>query len=282
VKNSALAITIFKMLPKSLLSRLAGYLARLELPQFILARVIAMYSRKFNVLPEYVMPAGGFKTFDDFFTRRLRAGVHPLTRNKRIAVSPVDARIDRYGDIREATLLQAKGLTYSLADLIPTARSDVFAKGKFMTLYLSPGDYHRIHSPVTGTITGYLNVPGKLFTVQDYMVRSLKGLFVMNERIVTYIQSASGMVAVCKVGAFNVGRISLAYSDIVTNRLRRRREEIFFNGKDRVPVEACDEIGVFHLGSTIILLFEKNSITFNNDLKPGGKIRMGKAIGSLR
>jgi phosphatidylserine decarboxylase len=151
-----------------------------------------------------------------------------------------------------------------------------------MTLYLSPGDYHRIHSPVTGTITGYLNVPGKLFTVQDYMVRSLKGLFVMNERIVTYIQSASGMVAVCKVGAFNVGRISLAYSDIVTNRFRRRREEIFFNGKDRVPVEACDEIGVFHLGSTIILLFEKNSITFNNDLKPGGKIRMGKAIGSLR
>lgn len=279
MKNT-IAVFVFNIIPKSLVSRLFGYIARLELPHFFLNLIITWYSRKFKVKTEYITPPGGFKNFDDFFTRRLRDGIHATSWNKKIAVSPVDARIDQYGDILESTIVQAKGLTYTLPDLIPADTSKKFKNGKFITLYLSPGDYHRIHSPVSGTITGYFNIPGKLFTVQDYMVKGLEGLFVKNERIITYIQSDSGIVAICKIGALNVGRISLSYCDLITNKLFRRRQEFFFHENDRVPVKACEEIGVFHMGSTVILLFQKNTITFKN-FKPGDKIRMGDSIGTL-
>jgi phosphatidylserine decarboxylase len=279
MKNK-IAVFIFYLLPKSLLSRLAGRIARIELPAPALDRFIKWYCEKYRVKDEYVIPAGGFKNFDDFFTRRLRTGARVSTRLKKVAISPVDGRIDQYGDIRETTLIQAKGLSYSLSELIPSDMSKEFKNGSYMTLYLSPGDYHRIHSPVSGRITGYYNIPGKLFTVQDYMVRGLEGLFVKNERIVTYIQSGSSVVAVCKIGALNVGRISLSYCDIATNKLFRRRREVFFDEQHLVPVKKGEEIGVFHLGSTVILLFQKKSIAFCK-IKPGDSIRVGETIGTL-
>jgi len=279
MKNK-IAVFIFYLLPKSLLSRLAGRIARIELPRAVLDPFIKWYCQKYRVRDEFITPAGGFKNFDDFFTRRLRTGARASNYKEKIAASPVDGRIDQYGEIRESTLIQAKGLTYSLSGLIPSDMSKEFENGSYMTLYLSPGDYHRIHSTVTGRISGYYNIPGKLFTVQDYMVKGLEGLFVKNERIITYIRIGSSVVAVCKIGALNVGRISLSYCDIATNRLFRRRREFLLDEQYRVPVKTGEEIGVFHLGSTVILLFQKNSISFFN-FKPGDTIRVGETIGTL-
>jgi phosphatidylserine decarboxylase len=276
----AVSIFIFKIIPKSLISRIFGCIARITLPHTIMNAFIQWYSGKYGVKEEYITPAGGFKNVDQFFTRRMKDGVHIIDRSGNCAVSPVDARIDQLGDIHDTTIIQAKGMEYSLRYLVPSETYRKFLWGKFMTLYLSPGDYHRIHSPVDGTLVGYFNIPGKLFTVQDWMVQGLPSLFAKNERILSFIELRAGTVAVCKIGALNVGRIALSYCNIRTNRTFRRRREVFFTPEDQVPVHAGDELGVFHMGSTIILLFQKGMITFD-PFKSGEKIRMGNRIGIL-
>ncbi len=278
--GKSLTLFIFRIIPKSLVSRAFGHIARIPLPDSLMSSFIRWYSAKYGVKDEYIVPRHGFKTIDHFFTRKMKDGVHVIDRAGNWAVSPVDARIDQFGEIRDTTLIQAKGIGYSIQHLIPSDTYRKFLWGSFMTLYLSPGDYHRIHSPVNGTVIGYCNVPGTLFTVQDWMVERLPGLFVKNERIITYLQSQAGTVGVCKIGAMNVGRITLSYSKIQTNRTFRRRREVFFSPEEQVPVSAGDELGVFHLGSTIILLFQKGAITFD-DFTPGDRIRMGKRIGTL-
>jgi len=277
----ALLIFFFRIIPKSSLSRILGCVARITLPRSIMDAFIQWYSVKYGVKEEFITPAGGFKTIDQFFTRRLKDGIHTIDRTGNCAVFPVDARIDQFGDIKDTTMIQAKGVEYSLRYLVPSETYRKFLWGNFITLYLSPGDYHRIHSPVDGTVVGYFNIPGKLFTVQDWMVRGLPDLFAKNERLISYIESRAGMVAVCKVGAMNVGRITLSYCAERTNRTFRRRREFFFPPQDQVPVHAGDELGVFHLGSTIIILFQRGMITFDG-FKPGEKIRMGNRIGVLK
>ncbi len=278
---AALTIVLYKLLPLSLISRLFGYIAGVPLPQPLLQRIIRWYKAAFAVREEYIVPAGGFRNLDQFFTREMAEGSHPVDRSGDFAVSPVDARVDQYGEIRDMTIMQAKGIGYSLQNLVPSDMFRKFLWGSFMTLYLSPSDYHRIHAPVSGTVAGYYNLPGTLYTVQDWMVRKLSGLFVKNERVITYIDSPAGTVAVCKVGALNVGKIRLSYCDLQTNRTFRRRKEVLFQPGERVPVRAGDEIGVFHLGSTVILLFQKGAIEFDS-FTPGDRVRMGSRIGTLR
>ncbi|MBN2159830.1 MAG: phosphatidylserine decarboxylase [Spirochaetes bacterium] len=279
--SKSLVIFIYRIIPKSLISRIIGCIARIPLPRTVLNIIIRKYSRVYGVKDEHIIPPGGFKSFDEFFTRRLKEGSHPLDDAGTAALSPVDGRIDQLGEIRESTLIQAKGIEYSLQHLIPSDTYRKFLWGSFMTLYLSPGDYHRIHAPVSGVVTGYINLPGTLFTVQDWMVKGLKGLYVKNERIITYIESQAGLVGVCKIGAMNVGRITLSYCDTRTNRTFRRAREVFFEERARTPIRAGDEVGAFHLGSTVILLFQNNAIVFD-DFKPGQTIRMGKRIGTLK
>jgi len=278
--TKTLALFIFRIIPKSLLSRIFGYIARIPLTPSLMNAFIRWYSAKYGVKDEYIVPKNGFRTMDHFFTRKLKEGSHPIDRAGNWAVSPVDARIDQFGDIRDTTLIQAKGIGYSLQNLVPSDTYRKFLWGSFMTLYLSPGDYHRIHTPVDGTVIGYYNLPGTLFTVQEWVASRLPDLFIKNERLISYIHSSAGAVAVCKIGAMNVGRITLSYCKTRTNRTFRKREEVFFPPAHQVPVRAGDELGAFHLGSTIILLFQKNAITFD-DFKAGDKIRMGNRIGTL-
>ncbi len=279
-KNVNSSIVMYTLLPKGLISRLFGIITLIPLPFSLLKKIIRWYSNKYNVIDEYITPPNGFRSFDDFFTRELRADARKIDLSKNSVVSPVDARIDEFGPIHHSTILQAKGLTYELDELIPSENARAFIDGSFITLYLSPGDYHRIHSPVDGCITGFFHVPGKLFTVQDFMVKGLPGLFVKNERIISYITTDAGIVAVCKIGALNVGKITLAYNDIQSNRTFRRRRETIFDSASRVAVSRGDELGAFHLGSTVILLFQKGAINFDS-LTKGGKITLGKKIGKL-
>ena len=177
-------------------------------------------------------------------------------------------------------MIQAKGINYSLKKLIPSMSSDSFIDGDFITLYLSPGDYHRIHSPADGLITGYFHIAGRLFTVQDYMVKGMKGLFTANERLVSYISTDSGKIAVVKVGAMNVGKISISHADIITNKNLRKTKEVLYKENENISIKKGEELGIFHLGSTVILLFEKNMIEFSNITKKQ-KIRVGEKIASL-
>ncbi|MCP4131631.1 MAG: phosphatidylserine decarboxylase [bacterium] len=281
-EKKTISIFIFKIIPQCFISRLFGSLTRIPFPRSFLNWIIEWYTRSFEIkTEEYITPEGGFKNFDMFFTRLLKKGVHKIDNSPKAIVSPVDARIDQYGKIEDRTLIQAKGLDYSLSDLVPSDSAQHFKDGHFMTLYLSPSDYHRIHSPVSGRITGYFNIPGRLFTVQEYMVKNLKNLFPRNERLISYVDSGSGMAGVCKVGALNVGRISISHGDIITNKTFRSRKEVLYPETERPEIAKGDELGIFHLGSTIILLFQKDMMTFD-DIAIGTKVRMGERIGSLK
>jgi phosphatidylserine decarboxylase len=150
----------------------------------------------------------------------------------------------------------------------------------FLTIYLSPADYHRIHSPINGTITGYFSIPGRLYTVQEFMVQGLPGLFAKNERLITYIDTGSHEAALCKIGAMNVGRMSLSYAPVITNKTFRKREEKIFKEDELTTIAAGDETAIFHMGSTIVLLLEKGmcDLAFCEENAP---VTMGSPLGNL-
>ena len=282
MENNAFRILIFRMLPKGFLSRIFGYVSLIPLPGGLMDRIISWYSDKYGVnLSEAETPAEGYKNLNMFFTRKLKEGSRKIDEDKLSVVASTDSRVDQYGDLTDDLILQAKGVDYSLRDLIPSIEAEKFINGKFITLYLSPGDYHRIHSPVSGRIKGFFNIPGKLYTVQEFMVKGLKGLFAVNERLITYIDTPYGSVAVCKIGAINVGKISLSYDHSVTNRFFRHKNENVYSEDKKPEVQKGDEIGIFNLGSTVILLFEKGMVEFSG-LKYGQKVRMGEKIGTLK
>jgi len=282
MKNQTLNQIFFKLLPKSFISRVFGYSALIPLPSFFMNMIIKWYAGKYGVkLNEAVVPVGGFKNLNSFFTRELKKGAYKVDKDKKAVTATTDSRVDEFGNITEDIIIQAKGLDYSVRDLIPSHMADTFINGKFITLYLSPGDYHRIHSPVAGEITGFYNIPGKLYSVQESVVKSMKGLFVVNERLVTYIDTGKGKVAVCKIGALNVGKISIPYDKAVTNRILRKRNEVLYPEGGRPRIEKGGEIGTFNLGSTVIILFQKGMIDFKS-LKKGDRVRVGQVIGSLK
>ncbi len=276
------SLFLYRLLSFSFISRFVGVLTRIPLPKCVLYPIIHWFSKKYSInTDEYEEPRGGFRTFNSFFTRTLKTGMRPVDGSVKAIVSPVDARIDQYGHIESSTLIQAKGIDYSLEGLIPSKLHQYFLDGEFITLYLSPSDYHRIHSPVDGLIEGFLHVPGKLFTVQESLVRVLPRLFELNERITTFIRTSRGMVAVCKVGATNVGRISLSYENIFTNTTFRSKRERLYSENERKPVARGQEIGIFNLGSTVIVLFEKDMMNFSA-CTIGKKVKVGEKIGEYR
>ncbi len=273
---------LFKILPTRFLSRLTGTVTRLPLPSFILDKIISWYKGSFSVREEYLVPEGGFRTFNAFFTRKLRKEFTAVDAGETSIVSPVEGRIDQFGSIDSGRILQAKDTRYTVRELIPFDISEKFAGGSFITLYLSPADYHRIHTPVHGEIFGYSIVPGRLKTVQEFMVEKDPRLFTGNERINTYIGACGATVIVCKIGAMNVGSISLSYREGTrTNRFMQTRKEVLFPDNEKVPVQKGDEIGIFNLGSTVICLFEPGFMDFANDMT-SRRIRLGEKIGTVR
>ena len=279
---TGIKIFMFKIMPKSMLSMIFGWITLIPLPSGIMNGIIDWYCNKYGViLEEAVIPDEGFRNLNLFFTRELKKGARKIDKSAGSVVSTTDSRVDQFGTITKEQIIQAKGITYSVRDLIPSPEAEKFIGGKFITLYLSPGDYHRIHSPVDGKITGFFNIPGKLYTVQEFMVNSLPGLFAVNERLITYIKTTKGNVAVCKIGAMNVGKISIPYDDAVTNSLTGKKYEKLYSKDEYKAVKKGDEIGTFNLGSTVIILFEKGMIDFSG-LKYGRKVKVGEKIGTLK
>lgn len=274
-------LSLLRFLPTALLSRIFGWTARLPLPRFLLDRIIQWYIKAFNVnTDEMITPEKGFRTLEDFFTRRLRDGARAIDSEMDTVVSPVDGRVDQFGDIADDLLMQAKGISYHLEDLVPSTEAAYYRQGSFITIYLSPGDYHRMHSPVDGFITVWHAIPGRLLSVQKSVVKKTQGLFTLNERVISHISTEEGMAAVVKVGAMNVGRISLSYADIISNRCCRRNHHHYYHPEKRPTIKRGDEIGIFHLGSTVILLFEKK-VNFS-PLQIGDITRVGAPLGRFR
>ena len=272
--------TLFRWFPKSALSRMMGWLADRPWPAPVLRTVVRLYIAAFGIdMADYADPPEAHRSFTAFFTRRLKPGTRPLDPDPHRVVSPVDGAVSEVGRIAGGRLIQAKGIDYGLKELLGGDPAwETYIEGSFVTLYLSPRDYHRIHSPVSGKVTRFLYRPGELWTVSPAGVRTVVGLFNRNERIVTFIAAEFGEVALVAVGATVVGRMRMVYHPITSNRrgagaLREHLDPPY-------PVERGGELGRFELGSTVICLFRPGEVVLD-PLKREQIVRLRQGIGTV-
>ncbi|MDH5716783.1 MAG: archaetidylserine decarboxylase [Spirochaetia bacterium] len=267
-----------KLLPKNKLSKILGFLAGLHLPKFVMIPILIAFSRIFRIdVKEAELELSDYRSLNKFFTRALKNGTRIIEPNAHTIVSPVDGRIINYGKIEDGKLFQSKGIDMNLDELLGSnVLLDKFKGGLYSTIYLSPQDYHRIHSPYSGNIVGYYYKPGKLYPVNPMAVNSIDGLFSRNERLITYIETKYGTIAIIKVGATSVGRIKVKYDDTIsTNKWRRLPKEHFYD--KAIHISKGDELGRFEMGSTIILLIEKGTAEFL-DIEERQKLLYGQPI----
>lgn len=272
------------VLPHHALSRLMGTLTQCRIA-FVKNLFIENITRIYgvNLAEAQRTSALEYTCFNDFFTRALRAGVRPLCKGPGQLASPADGAVSQLGTIDDGNLIQAKGRTYSLSALLGhqddlTAQ---FADGHFLTIYLSPRDYHRLHMPIRGELRQMLHIPGRLFSVNDATARGVDQLFARNERVVAIFDTASGPMALILVGAIFVASIETVWHGIVTPPHTPSIQSWDYP-KGEVILEKGAEMGRFNMGSTIIVLFGKDRIEWALGLAPGSATQVGAEIGQIR
>mgnify|MGYP003616614675 FL=1 len=277
--SDRLAVLPQYLLPKKLVTQLAGRFASAELggvTQAAISRFVAHYGVDMSEAAEPDITR--YASFNDFFTRALRAGARPLADAD--YVCPVDGAISQFGAIERDQIFQAKGHHYSTCALLAgdTALAAEFEHGQFATIYLSPKDYHRIHMPCAGRLQRMVYVPGDLFSVNPTTARGVPGLFARNERVVCVFDTARGPFVLVLVGATIVGSMATVWHGVVNPP---RPGEIKRWDYTNQPVELAKgaEMGRFLLGSTVVLLWPKGTLKFNPEWAPGGAVRMGEAMG---
>lgn len=254
--RSRAASSLLHLLPRGRITRALGLFTEARIPRPVLRPVLDLYSRAYNVaLDEAVVPEGGFRTFNEFFTRQLRAGVHTVDPDPATVVSPADGRLDDGGPVAADRAFTVKGQAYDAATLLDDpAEARAYVGGHYFIVYLSPRDYHRVHSPVAGRVREVRHVPGDLFPVNELGVRLVPGLFARNERVVVHVDTELGPAAVVFVGAFVVGRITLTIEAPPRPELGGRSAVRAFGGDLRPTLARGEELGAFQLGSTVVVL----------------------------
>ncbi|MCU0698391.1 MAG: archaetidylserine decarboxylase [Myxococcaceae bacterium] len=275
--NDATFMTLMKLVPKSALSSLVGHATRLPVPAPLHQAVMRVFARQYRVaLDEAEGPIEQYATFGQFFTRKLKPGLRPIDPAPDAVVSPCDGAISQVGTIDRGRCLQAKGIWFPVDKLLGDARRALdFEGGHFATIYLSPRDYHRFHSPLEGRITGYSYLPGAFWPVNKASVGSVDALFAINERLVTFLDTPLGQVAYVAVGATCVSRIHAAYDGIVTHTGQGAKAHTY---ERPIPIERGGEIGMFEMGSTVIVLFQKGRIAWEPSLAPDVPVRLGQRL----
>jgi phosphatidylserine decarboxylase len=244
--------------------------------------MLSRFARVYGIDPsEAEKPIAEYCGFDDFFTRRLRPDARPVDMSAGRVVSTSDGTVVESGLAEAGKLLQAKGVLFELEELIgdPELAARLQGGAYFIT-YLSPKDYHRVHSPVAGRVVGWRHIPGVLFPVNARSVNREPRLFVGNERFVTFIEGEAGFTVVVMVAAVGVGHVTAAYDDeVATHRSQFLSAGVSHRRYEAPrPISRGGELGIFHLGSTTIVVFEPGRVTLEM-LAPGSPIKMGVGIG---
>ena len=258
-----------------LITSIAFFISRFPIPIFFRTLVFTLFSRVVGItLDEVKKPLDSFSSLNAFFTRELRDDARPMTHDNNTLVSPVDGCILQFGNIHQGELIQAKGVSYSLDSF--TGKYDVskFHEGSFITVYLSPADCHRIFSPIEGKIIARHHIPGFLYPVREPHISGTKNLYIKNERLFTHISHPQMDVLLGKVGATNVGTMSLEYDNLHTNCFLQK--ESMKRLKTPVDISRGDHVATFHLGSTVVLITTKK-LSFIPPIL--SHVKYGEAIG---
>jgi phosphatidylserine decarboxylase len=220
-----------------------------------------------------------YATFNQFFTRALKPTVRPLSDQVEI-ISPVDGEISQMGRIEQGQLLQAKGHYFQLEDLLAQQTDIVtyFKSGLFGTLYLSPRDYHRIHMPVSGRLTDMIYVPGRLFSVNQRTSRVVPNLFARNERVICLFTTEVGPMALILVGALLVGSIETVWAGVITPNQLAQVQRWHYPAAKAPILSQGNELGRFNMGSTVILLFDAQQISWLPEITVPHKQLMGQSL----
>lgn len=239
-------------------SQVTGAFARSKASRIFIPRFAQTYGIRIEDAEKHLQD---YKSLNDFFTRRLKPGLRPIHEDLSRVVSPVDASITGIGDIKEGLIVNVKGQDYTIEELLNRSPRTVnYKNGFYFVLYLSPTDYHRIHSPISGDVLESEHVLGKVYPVNEFGLRHMKRVLSRNERLITFIQHNTGEVAVVKVGALNVS--SIQYVKPLPKTLERGQE-----------------LAYFEFGSTVVLLFEDDMFEPRPDLQLGSKVKMGEDLG---
>jgi phosphatidylserine decarboxylase len=276
-----IALIFQYILPHRLLSSLMYRLMRIRfkpIKNFTFNRMI----KTFNInLDEAIS-----KNFDDyehfnaFFTRALKPEARPIDAAKDSLISPVDGVVSQMGSIEHDLILQAKGHHYTIKDLLATEMTEDFINGHFMTIYLSPKDYHRLHAPLDCDLKSMRHVPGRLFSVADWTTQKIPRLFARNERLINHLHTPIGHVAYVYVGAILVSSIETVSNGVITPPYAKEVTDVLVQGQSQY--KKGEEMGRFNMGSTVIMLFPKDSVDFIQGLQAGSELKLGQKIGSLK
>lgn len=264
---------LFLLFPKNYLSFIFGKIANIKKPKilvdFILKRFISFYKIDISEIEKDVEE---YESLGEFFNRDLKEGARKIGGN---FISPVDAFLRNVGEIKDLSIEVLKGKTYSLNKLLASSEdAKKYEDGVFINLYLSPKDYHNVHSPLNGILTSIRYIPGNLWPVTDWSLRSVKDLFSINERLVFNIESELGDLSLVMVGATNVGKMTNKFLNFTTNNLKDRKIAEF---KINKKINIFEKIASFKLGSTVVLVLD-NKFRDKIDFDKRGRIYFGKKL----
>jgi len=266
-------------LPQRLLSRFIGKVAHSKLA-LIKTPFIHYFHKHYHVnMQEALEPSlSAYPSFCDFFIRKLKPEARPVDAHLHHLVSPADGVISELGNIESTKLIQAKGVYFDLNNLFGQQSSiaTAFTNGKFITIYLAPKDYHRVHMPLAGHLREMIYVPGKLFSVNTTSTQHIPQLFARNERVISIFETEAGPMALVLVGAMIVASINTRWAGQITPGAKR---QISTHSYKNVFLQKGEEMGYFNLGSTVIVLFGDQSIAWESTLHVSSKLKMGEKIG---
>ncbi|MBP1204634.1 phosphatidylserine decarboxylase [Duganella sp. 1411] len=280
--SDRLAVLPHYLLPKGALTNFAGRVAGAK-GGAMTTRLIRWFVGKYDVNMGEALNSdiASYASFNEFFTRALRPDARPLADADFIC--PIDGRISQFGAIDDDQIFQAKGHKFSTTALVggDAALAAKFQHGSFANLYLSPRDYHRIHMPCDGKLTRMIYVPGELFSVSPAAARGIPGLFARNERVVCVFDTAHGPFVMTLVGATIVGSMATVWHGVV-NPPRLPKVTEWTYADQNIVLKKGEELGRFLLGSTVVMLFPKDTLSFNPAWQPAGPVRLGEMMANLK
>lgn len=282
-----LKIALHYVLPQLAITRFAGWFAECQWG-FLTHTGIKLFAKayKVNFSEAEKEKASDYASFNEFFIRTLKTDARPIVEGDKTLCLPADGRVSEVGEIEDNQLFQAKGHHFSLETLLANDEelAEQFKNGQFLTTYLSPRDYHRVHMPCDGTLRKMIYVPGELYSVNPFLARHIPDLFARNERVICVFDTAFGPLVQILVGATVTASMSTVWAGVI-NPPRTKEVKVWTypsEGDSAVVLKKGQEMGAFRLGSTVVNLFPQNAVDLNLNLREGEPTKMGELMATVK